>query len=233
MERGDYLNSRIRVLVADADQRYSRAIAKALSVKPNIEIIAQTKTSYETVGKAIALTPDVIIMDIQMETTQAGILALSQICKSLPEAQVIVYSEVKNEKTICRVFEEGAVNYLFKPANATAIAYAVNAAGRKMSSIHQNSAAVLLRDYQRAIRLEKQLSSIVQIAMHLTETELSILKLMNGGMKAAEIEKIRFIEHSTMKTHISHIIKKFGMETISQVLNILKECDFFNFLDES
>ena len=68
--------------------------------------------------------------------------------------------------------------------------------------------------------------------MTLTNSELNILRLLAGGMQPGEIERVRFIEHSTMKTHLSHIIRKFDMDSLSQVVETLQAFQFFQFLDE-
>lgn len=224
--------NQLQVLTADADENILRQLETALAQRSGIRVAATAKSSYEAVGKAYIIHPQIILMETVLETPQAGLLALREITHSLPECRVIFYSSIQSAEIVCRAYAGGAVNYLFKPASDSSIVHAVQAAGAGRGYINSDSATLLLADYQRVKRLEQSLGMLLRSAMLLTATERALLKLLVEGMKPREIEKIRFIEHSTMKTHLSHITRKFGMDTINEVVRELKSVGFFEFIGE-
>lgn len=190
------------------------------------------RSGYEAVAKAYIGHPHVVLMEMDMESPQAGLLALREMNSNLDKCRVVFYTTVQDDELICRAFAEGAVNYLFKPASANALIKAVMTAGNGVYAVSGDCGGVLLREYRRLYRLQENLSGMFKIAMTLTSSELTILRLLTSGMQPGEIERVRFIEHSTMKTHLSHIMKKFDMDSISQVVEALRAINFFHFLDD-
>lgn len=222
----------IDILVADRDEQCIKSTRHALATKDYLRVVGEAHSSYEAVGKAYSCKPQVVLMDLSLEMPQAGLLALREIRNALADCCVIFYSSVSDKEMICRAYAEGAVNYMIKPAADAALVRAVVSAGRGASVISGDSAEILLEDYRRAKLLESNLGSLLKVAVTLTRSEMSILRLLTDGMQPGEIERVRFIEHSTMKTHLSHLVKKFGMDSISQVVEMLQSCGFFHFLDE-
>ena len=218
--------------MVDGDARCLQSTLGLLGNRDRVHVADTARSGYEAVAKAYICHPRVILMEVEMETPRAGLLALKEITSALKHCRVIVYSAVRDEETVCRAFADGAVNYLFKPASAASLNRAVMSAGTGAYAVSGDGGEVLLRDYRRLHRLQESLSGLLKIAMTLTSSELTILRLLTGGMQPGEIERVRFIEHSTMKTHLSHIIKKFDMDSISQVVETLQTIHFFQFLDD-
>lgn len=220
----------IDVLVVDSDAHSLQATLGMLGARFHIADTA--RSGYEAVAKAYICHPQVVLTEVEMESPRAGLLALREITGSLRNCRVILYTSVREEETICRAFADGASDYLFKPAAAAALVRAVVSAGTGACAVSADGGEVLLRDYRRLRHLHENLSGLLRIAMTLTNSELNILRLLAGGMQPGEIERVRFIEHSTMKTHLSHIIRKFDMDSLSQVVETLQAFQFFQFLDE-
>lgn len=222
----------IDVLVVDSDVRCLQNTVNLLTAKDRLHVTDTARSGYEAVAKAYICHPQVVLMEMDMESPQAGLLALREMHSDLKDCRVVFYTSVQEEEIVCRAFAEGAVNYLFKPASGAALIRAVAAAGSGVYAVSGDCGGILLQEYRRLHRLQDNLSGMFKIAMTLTSSELTILRLLTGGMQPGEIERVRFIEHSTMKTHLSHIMKKFDMDSISQVVEALQSVSFFHFLDD-
>lgn len=223
----------LQVLIVDGDSKCLQETVGMLSARERLQIVETARSGYEAVARAYSCCPQVVVMEMSMETPRAGLLALKEICASVKNCRVVFYSAVQDPSVILQAYAAGADNYLFKPSTAPALTRAIVAAGMNRTFISADSSETLLQDYRQLRRQQESLSSITRIVLKLTSTELSILRLLTNGMQPAEIESIRFIEHSTMKTHLSHIIRKFDMDSLAQVVEALQACDFFGFIDEN
>lgn len=220
------------MLLVDSDIHSLQTTAGMLANRDRLRIIDSARSGYEAVAKATISHPRLVLMEMAMESPQAGLLALREMRGALADCRVIFYTAVKDPEIVCKAYALGAANYLFKPASQAVLVRAVTAAGSGRQAISGDTGGILLQDYQRLAHLHEQLSWLIKIAMTLTGTELTILHLLCSGMQPVEIERVRFIEHTTMKTHLSHIMKKFDMDNIAQVVTTLKALQFFRFLDE-
>lgn len=101
------------------------------------------------------------------------------------------------------------------------------------SWVHPQAAAYLRGRYAQLENAQENLNYIIHVILLLTPTELEILKMLHAGMKQQEIAKVRFIEMTTMKTHISNILKKFDRRTMLEVLQTMDGVGFFEMLDQA
>ena len=80
-----------RVLIADDNKFVRRAIRTLLTKWPNVEVCAETDDGRKTVDTALALRPDLLILDVRMPQLN-GIEVASILKKSLPEAKTILFT---------------------------------------------------------------------------------------------------------------------------------------------
>ncbi len=80
-----------RVLIADDNKIMRKTIRSILSKRPNVEVCAETADGRETVETALALRPDVLILDVRMPELN-GVEAASILKKSLPQAKTILFT---------------------------------------------------------------------------------------------------------------------------------------------
>jgi two-component system chemotaxis response regulator CheB len=115
------MDSKVRALIVD-DSAYMRVVLKdMLESDPGIEVIAVAKDGLEAVEKAKSLSPDVVLLDIQMPRMD-GIATLHRIMKENP-TRVIMLSAMdkKDDQLPLRALEMGAVDFISKPSGPVSI----------------------------------------------------------------------------------------------------------------
>lgn len=172
-------------------------------------------------------------MDIEMESKLAGLYATREILKFVPQCKVIIYTCHSDGYYITKAFQFGAVDYLVKPTADYDLVDTILLAAENRCWIHPQAAAHLRTKYAQLENAQESLNYIIHVILLLTPTELEILKMMHTGMKQQEIAKVRFIEMTTMKTHISNILKKFDRRTMAEVLQTVDSVGFFEMLDQA
>jgi DNA-binding NarL/FixJ family response regulator len=112
------LEERIRVLVADDEQLFVEMVEAMLGADPQIAVVARAYNGREAVEHALALGPDVTLMDIAMPELD-GIQAIAQIRAADPDACILVLTGGNNPADIDQARKVGAAGYLTKDRIAT------------------------------------------------------------------------------------------------------------------
>ncbi len=110
-------NNKIKVLVVDDSAFMRRIISDMLKSDASIEVIDTARNGQEGFLKAIAQSPDIITLDIEMPVMD-GLTALSEIMKAKPESKVIMLSShtFEGAEATIKALELGAMDFVPKPS---------------------------------------------------------------------------------------------------------------------
>jgi DNA-binding NarL/FixJ family response regulator len=122
------LEERIRVLVADDEQLFVEIVEALLAADPRIDVIAHAHDGREAVERALALDPDVTLMDIAMPHLD-GIQAIAQIRERDPRACILVLTGANDPANIDQARRAGAAGYVTKDRIATDLLPAIHDLG--------------------------------------------------------------------------------------------------------
>lgn len=212
---------KIRVLIAEDSESIRKWYAYALGEVDDIALLPMASNGYEAVALAAVHKPDVVILDIEMESREAGLHAGRQILGMLPETKIVMLTVYDDDATIFRTYEMGAVDYLFKDATPAKIVEAIRDAHQGTSPIRQEIAQRMRQEFRRLKRSEESLMQVIKMVRQLSSTESSIVVLLTEGLSRKEICERRFIEMSTMKTHIRSILQKMQVKTTGELVDLV------------
>lgn len=224
------MSEKIRVLLVDHHERSAKDVKRILKTESAIQVVDLAANGYEAVTKTLSLSPDVVLMSVNMETNLAAVSACKEIDIHSPKTSVILYGMPESDEIIHKAFQMGAVNFLAEDYSPEELIQSVLNASCKKDSIHFSAAKRLRAKMKALMGMEDNLSYLLNVLTQLTPAELNILKMVYNGMRYQEISKILFISTSTMKTHISHILRKFNLENMSQVMELLRTTGLFSII---
>lgn len=124
---------RIRLLIVDDHPIMRDGLTKLFSEEPGIEVIGEVSDGQSAVDLAVNLTPDVILMDINMSGMN-GIEATRIIRERVPQVRVLGLSMIDNEEIIRAMLDAGAAAYLSKSGSTEEIVRAVKASVQSSDS---------------------------------------------------------------------------------------------------
>src|SRR6195952_2773679 len=114
----------IKVAIADDHALFRAGVKTALSVRKDIEMIAEADNGMQLLNLLKHVEPDVILLDIQMPLMD-GISTLPEIRKLYPEIKVIILSMHNDHSMISKLMEVGANSYLTKNSDSETIYQAI------------------------------------------------------------------------------------------------------------
>ena len=104
---------RSRILIADDHEVLRRGIRTMIESEKNWEVCGEAIDGQEVVDKSVTLSPDLIILDINMPVLN-GVAAVRQILRSCPKTKILVFSVHESKQTVREVLSAGAHGYLSK-----------------------------------------------------------------------------------------------------------------------
>jgi DNA-binding NarL/FixJ family response regulator len=120
----------VRVLVADDEPLFVEMVEAMLAADPCIDVVARAYNGREAVERALAVDPDVTLMDIAMPHVD-GIEAIAQIRARDPRACILVLTGANSPADIDRARKAGAAGYLTKDRIASELLPTIRALGAR------------------------------------------------------------------------------------------------------
>jgi DNA-binding NarL/FixJ family response regulator len=204
----------IKILIADDHPVVREGLIAMLSREGDFKVVGEAKDGVEAVNKAKELSPDVVLMDLRMPEMD-GVEAMRQIRPTMPDVKFIILTTYSDDDYIFSGIEAGARAYLLKDAPREDLFKAIRSVYRGESLIQPVVASKLLDRFS-------QLSRRTPSGDELSERELEVLCLVAKGAANKEISAELNIAQSTVKTHITNIFQKLGVndrtEAVTQAL---------------
>ena len=200
----------VRVLIVEDHDMARMGLSVILGKNPNIEIADMSADGQEGVDKALAIEPDVVIMDIGLPTID-GIEATKKIKTVNPKIKVLMYTSREDEDDIFDSFQAGADGYITKGATSEQTISAVKAVSEGAAWLDPAIAKVVLTNVRRSSNTQQRKGEInYQLGKNLyglTEREMEVLALIVDGLTNPQIAEKLVITISTTKTHVQYSAK--------------------------
>ncbi len=201
----------IRIVVTDDHAVVRQGLRMFLELDPELEVVGEAANGAEALALAKALRPDVVLMDLLMPVMD-GITAIGKLREETPEVEVIALTSVLEDASVVGAVRAGATGYLLKDTNADELRRAVKAAAAGQVQLSPEAAVRLMREVRAPEKPEA-----------LTERETDVLRLLARGQANKEIARDLAIGEKTVKTHVSSILAKLGVQSRTQaVLHAMK-----------
>ena len=191
----------IKVLLVDDHHVVREGLRRILELDDGISVIGEARSGEEAIVKAVALSPDVIIMDLKMPGID-GIAATREIKQKLPQVNVLVLT-LYAEDFVAQAVEAGVSGYLLKDSDIEQITKGVHQVHAGLSPIAPSLTRGLVSEFAKLSRNSR--SSL------LTKRQTEILNLVAEGESGKKIGERLFLSTSTVKREIRHIFDKLGV----------------------
>ncbi|UOY93535.1 response regulator transcription factor [Ectobacillus sp. JY-23] len=199
----------IRVLLVDDHEMVRMGVGAYLATQPDIEVVGEAENGSKGVEMALSLRPDIILMDLVMDGID-GIEATKRIIDSWSEAKIVVVTSFLDDEKLYPAIEAGAMSYLLKTSKASDIAAAVRATYQGEAVLEPKVTGKMITKMRQ--KPEHYLHD------ELTDREREILLLMAEGKSNQDIADTLFIALKTVKTHVSNILNKLGVNDRTQAV---------------
>lgn len=198
----------IKVFVADDHELVRYALRTMLEAEGDIAVVGEADDSTTALEGVRQAKPDVLVLDLRMPG-EGGIEVCRQVRESCPDTSVLVLTSFDEDEELFGVLAAGACGYLLKDTRPERIVHAIRAFADGQA-VFDSAVA------NRIITGRPQGND--DLAEPLSEREMEVLQLMAKGMSNKEIGRALWIGETTVKTHVSHILRKLGQSDRTQAV---------------
>lgn len=199
----------IKVAIADDHTLFRAGVRTALSVKKDVELIAEADNGMQLLNLLRHIEPDVILLDIQMPIMD-GIATLPEIRKIRPEAKVIILSMHNDHSMISKLMEIGANSYLTKNSDSETIYQAILTCFEQEFFFNELTNKALLSGLR-----SRRTETLGGQDAELSEKEIRVLKLMCDEKTTKEIADIVDISPRTVEAIRDKLKSKTGAKSMA------------------
>ena len=194
-------HSPIRVLIADDHPIFRFGMQALLATEGDIEVVGEANTGEEALILAKELTPDVVLMDINMPVIN-GIEATRALLEDRPEIAVLIVTMLDDE-SVYAAMRNGARGYLLKGSEGDTTLRAIRAVAAG-ETIFSPSAGDRVQKYFSSDQPDRQ----GQAFPDLTPREREILELIAQGLTNNAIAERLVLSPKTVRNQVSTIFRK-------------------------
>ena len=189
-------------MIVDDHEIVRRGIAEIIDRADGLDVVAEAGSRAEAVRRAELVRPDVILVDLQLPDG-TGIELMQELRDSVPQALPIVLTSFDDDEAMVAALAQHANGFLLKDASPEEIIRAVIAASAGGTTISPVATSRLVTRHLRSPQTAQ--------APDVTEAEQAVLTLLCEGYSNAEIAEQLVVAESTVKTHVSHLMKKYDV----------------------
>jgi DNA-binding NarL/FixJ family response regulator len=198
----------IRVLLCDDQALVRSGFRMILETREDIEIVGEAEDGAQALELAQRRQPDVVLMDVRMPVLD-GVEATRRLVESGSESRVLILTTFDLDEYVYEALRAGASGFLIKDVQPAQLVDAIRVVARGEALLAPTVTRRLLDRFAPALPASpgeppQELSS-------LTERELEVLGLLAGGLSNAELAERLFLSETTVKTHVSSILRKLGL----------------------
>ena len=201
----------MRILIADDHALFRDGLRSLLQAEGH-EVVGEAKNGREAVALANELSPDLVLMDLQMPELD-GIAATKLIVAALPQMKVVILTASEEEAKLFEAIKSGAQGYLLKNLEAEAFFEMLGRAHRGEPALTPQLARKLLQEFA------KPQEPAAAPQDQLTAREREVLELMVEGVTSnRRLAKRLNLSENTVKFHVRNILDKLRLHNRAEVV---------------
>ena len=192
----------LRILLADDHTTVRHGLKLLIDSQPDMEVIAEAGDGETAVERALALKPDVVVMDISMPG-MTGLVATRKLKASRRDAAIVALTRHSDDAYLQELLRAGVAGYVLKQSAPTELLQAIRAAAAGGQYLDSSLTARVTAGFAKEGRK-------AAVAMP-SERESEVLRLIASGYSNKEIAARLDLSVKTVEAHKANAMRKLGL----------------------
>jgi DNA-binding NarL/FixJ family response regulator len=210
----------VRVLIVDDQALVRSGFRMILEAREDLEVVGEAENGAQAIELARVLAPDVVLMDVRMPVLD-GVEATRRLREAGSAARVIILTTFDLDEYVFEALRAGASGFLLKDVQPAQLAEAIRVVASGEALLAPSVTRRLLDRF--AASFDASESRPLPELDSLTPRELEILRLIAAGLSNAEIAAELVVSETTVKTHVSSVLRKLQLRDRVQAVVLAYE----------
>ena len=191
----------VRIVLVDDHPVVRAGLRALLAAQEDFDVVGEGADAGAAIDVVRAQRPDVVLMDLNLGEGEGGARVTALLRAEAKPPEVLVLTTYDTDADILRALEAGARGYLLKDAPPEELFAGIRATARGETVLSPSVAATVVR------------RAGVGGRDAVTPREVEVLELLSRGLGNKEMARELFVSEATVKSHLSHIYAKLGVDT--------------------
>ena len=200
---------RIRLLLVDDHPVVRRGMRSCLEGVGHVEVIDEAVDGVEAVRKVHELSPDMVLMDIDMPNMN-GLEATRLIRKEFPDMRVLILSVHTNKDYVLQIIRSGAQGYVLKDASPADLVKAIESVFNGEPFFSPDVSQIVLNQYMHEAGADESSANL-----RLTNREREVLAMIAEGQSNKEMANQLGVGVRTIETHRERVMDKLNIHNVA------------------
>lgn len=209
---------RIPVLIVDDHPLFLQGLRRVLEQEEDIDVVGAATDGEEALELARGLTPDVVLLDINLPSMN-GLQVARQLKAELPSIAVILLTAYHDENQVLHAVRAGASAYYPKDVTPDALINAIRQVSQGFYVIEEHILSkpeLATWITERFAELGSMWEGAEEMFMPLSDREMDILHSIARGLSNKQVALELGISHQTVKNHMTSILRKLAVNDRTQ-----------------
>jgi DNA-binding NarL/FixJ family response regulator len=210
----------ITLLIVDDHPLFRQGVVDALSLEPDMRVIAQSASGDEALEMIRKLKPTVAVLDVNLPGMN-GQQITHQVTQDKLPTRILLMTGYDDVEQAIHAALAGAYGYCSKDIQPQTLSRLIRevSEGKYVFTDHVFNNRELEVWVQEQIEGARRSYSEPGSPFHpLSEREMEVLSCVVRGMSNKEVASLLGISHQTVKNHVTAILRKFGVEDRTQAV---------------
>lgn len=200
--------ARIRLVVVEDQPGLLKNLVKVLSTFDDLEVVGSAPDGESGVEEVVRLRPQLLLLDLELPGWD-GIEVTKRVKQRAPEVEVLILTSFEDEQKVYEAIQAGASGYLVKRVGPEKIRSAI----REVMEGGTVLEPIIARRFWNYFQSVKAKPVDQTNPWKLSPIEFDVLRYVAKGLSNAEVGQVMTIERRTVRTHLSHIYRKMGVNS--------------------
>jgi DNA-binding NarL/FixJ family response regulator len=200
---------RTRVYVVEDQPQLLKNLVKVLGTFPELEVVGTSQDGEEAVEDIVRVRPELVLLDLELPGLN-GIQVTQRVKRRAPEVEILILTSFEDEQKVYEAIQAGASGYLVKRVGPEKIRSGIREV-MEGGTVLEPLIARKFWNYFQSIQAKP--AEKKENPWGLTPTEFEVLGYVAKGLSNAEVGQVMTLERRTVRTHLSHIYRKMGVNS--------------------
>jgi len=191
-----------------------------LEARDDLAVVGEAENGAQAIDLARELQPDVVLMDVRMPVLD-GVEATRRLLETGSEARVIILTTFDLDEYVFEALRAGASGFLLKDVQPAQLVEAIRVVASGEALLAPSITRRLLDRFAASLAASER--GTPPELDSLTPRELEILRLIACGLSNSEIARKLFVSETTVKTHVSSVLRKLHLRDRVQAVVLAYE----------